>query len=265
MSADWQEGDRLLAGLMTAFGARTRAIPIDGIGRFDGVLLGAFRRPRIEGRFVGDEIRAFGVTWGQVDGDFVVENQYAHISRAAIVRGPSRMDVSGQFSLGFPRADGGEELDARVRIESRPMQDFLDAFDIEDYDVDGRVSGDFHLYGDYTRPLGFGRLSVADGTAYGEPFTAAEAALRFEGAGPAGRAERAEGRDHGRWRGLRRVERLVLVQRGRPRHVGRCAPGDDDDERPVLQRALRLLGHGQRHVRGTPLRREVRHARPLLR
>ncbi|MDH4066507.1 MAG: translocation/assembly module TamB domain-containing protein, partial [Acidobacteriota bacterium] len=182
-STNWQESDRLLAGLLTAFGARTRAIPIDGVGRFDGVLLGAFRRPRIEGRFDGGAIRAWGVTWGEVEGDFVVENQYVTVSRAAIVAGSSRMDVSGRFSVGFPRADGGEEIDARVRISNRGMKDFLAAFDLEDYDVDGLVSGDFHLYGEYTRPHGFGRLNVLRGTAYGEPFAEAEAALRFEGTG----------------------------------------------------------------------------------
>lgn len=182
-STNWQESDRLLAGLMTAFGAHTRAIPIDGVGRFDGVLLGAFRRPRIEGRFEGQAIRAWNVTWGGVDGDFVVENQYANVSRAVIVDGVSRMDVSGQFSLGFPRADGGEEIDARVRIDQRDMKDFLAAFNLQDYDVTGLVSGDFHLYGEYTQPFGFGRLTVLRGTAYGEPFAEAEAALRFEGAG----------------------------------------------------------------------------------
>lgn len=182
-STNWQESDRLLAGLMTAFGATTPAIPIDGIGRFDGVMLGAFRRPRIEGRFVGDEIRAWGVTWGGVDGDFVVENNYAFVSRAVIRDGVSRMDVSGQFSLGFPRRDGGEEINARVRVDTRPVDDFLAAFDLEDYDIDGLVSGDFHLYGQYTQPFGFGRLAITQGTAYGEPFAEGSAALRFEGAG----------------------------------------------------------------------------------
>lgn len=182
-SANWQEGDRLLAGIMTAFGARTMAIPIDGIGRFDGVMLGAFRSPRIEGRFVGEEIRAWGVTWGAVDGDFVVENAYANVSRAVITEGFSRMEVTGQFSLGYPRRDQGEELDARVRITNRGVKDFLAAFDLEDYDVDGIVSGDLHLYGQYTRPVGFGRLSIHRGTAYGEPFAEGVAAMRFEGAG----------------------------------------------------------------------------------
>ena len=168
---------------MTAFGAPTRAIPIDGVGRFEGVMLGAFRRPRIEGRFIGSEMRAWDVNWGEIDGDFVVENSYANISRAVIRSGLSRMDVTGQFSLGYPRADGGEQIDARIRLTDRPLADLREAFDLQDYDVDGSLSGDFHVYGDYEGPHGFGRMSIARGTAYDEPFSEAAAALRFEGAG----------------------------------------------------------------------------------
>ncbi len=182
-SRNWQESDRFLAGIMTAFGAPTGAIPIDGVGKFDGVMLGAFRRPRIEGRFTGSEMRAWDVNWGDIDGDFVVENSYAHISRAAIRSGLSRMDVSGQFSLGYPRADGGEQIDARVRITERPLVDLREAFDLQDYDVDGMLSGDFHVYGDYERPHGFGSMTIARGVAYDEPFSEATAALQFEGEG----------------------------------------------------------------------------------
>lgn len=182
-SRDWQESDRLLAGLMTTFGAPTRAIPVDGVGRFDGVMLGAFRRPRVEGRFSGEEMRAWDVTWGQVTGQFVVENAYADVTGAVVRAGTSRMEVSGRFSLGYPRADGGEEMNARVRVEGRPVVDFREAFDLQDYDLEGSLSGDFHVYGEYERPYGFGRLAIDRGTAYGEPFAHAEAALRFEGAG----------------------------------------------------------------------------------
>jgi hypothetical protein len=182
-SRNWQESDRFLAGIMTAFGASTKAIPIDGVGKFDGVLLGAFRRPRIEGRFTGSEMRAWDVNWGEIDGDFVVENSYANISRAVILSGLSRMDVTGQFSLGYPRADGGEQIDARIRITERPLVDLREAFDLQDYDVDGMLSGDFHVYGEYERPHGFGSMTIARGIAYDEPFSEATAALQFEGDG----------------------------------------------------------------------------------
>src|SRR4029450_3220988 len=64
-SADWQESDRVLAGIMTAFGATTSAVPVGGSGEFDGVMRLAFRHPRIEGRFRGDRLRAWDVTWGR--------------------------------------------------------------------------------------------------------------------------------------------------------------------------------------------------------
>lgn len=182
-SASWQESDRLLAGLLTAFGAPTRAIEIDGVGEFDGVMTGAFRRPRIEGRFRGSAMQAFDVIWGEVDGEVVVENGYAEVSDAVVTRGESRIDVSGRFSLGYPRADGGEEIDARVRLARRPVADLLDAFDIEDYRVDGLLSGEVHVYGRYTGPAGFGRLTIEDGIAYDERFSTASGSLRFEGTG----------------------------------------------------------------------------------
>jgi hypothetical protein len=182
-SANWQESDRLLAGLMTAFGSPTRAQPFDGAGEFDGVLTGAFRRPRVEGRFRGREMQAFDVTWGDVEGDVVIENSYANVSRASLTRGASRIDVTGLFSLGYPRRDQGEEINARIKMDRRPVDDLLNAFDIEDYPVSGVLSGDFHVYGPYTRPFGVGEMRIDAGTAYGEPFSTATAALRFEGNG----------------------------------------------------------------------------------
>lgn len=182
-SADWQESDRFLVALMTAFGSPTRPVEMDGVGEFDGVMLGAFRRPRIEGRFRGGAMRAFDVVWGDAEGDVVIENAYADVRDIVIRRGESLMNVSGLFSLGFPRGDGGEELNARVTMERRPVSDLLNAFDLEDYPVEGALSGQFQVYGPYTRPFGTGRMTIDDGVAYDERFATASAGLRFEGNG----------------------------------------------------------------------------------
>ena len=182
-SANWQESDRFLAGIMTAFGSATNAAPMDGAGEFDGTLTGAFRRPRVQGKFRGRAMQAFDVTWGDAVGDVIIENSYANVSTATISRGDSKLELSGLFSLGFPRRDSGEEINARIRIDRRPVADLLNAFDLEDYPVTGTLSGDFHLYGPYTRPFGFGRMNIDDGTAYGERFETASAGLRFEGNG----------------------------------------------------------------------------------
>ena len=173
----------MLAALMTAFGSRTNAIPIGGYGTFDGVMANSFRRPRIEGTFRGERMRAFDVVWGAVNGAVVIENSYANVKDVTLSSGTSSIQADGQFSLGFPRRDGGEEINARIRIIRRPLTDLRHAFGIDDYDVDGLMSGEFHVYGGYQNPLGFGLMAIVDGVAYGEPFDTASANVRLEGSG----------------------------------------------------------------------------------
>ncbi len=182
-SSDWQDSDRLFAGMLTAFGNRTKAIPVDGYGTFDGVMLDAFRRPRIEGKFAGEEIRAFDVTWGAVAGDAVIENSYADVKDVVVTSGESSIHVNGKFSLGYPRRDGGEELNAHIRVIRRPVADLRHAFDIDDYDFDGTLSGEFTVTGEYERPFGSGMMGITEGVAYGERFDVATANVKLEGDG----------------------------------------------------------------------------------
>ena len=182
-STDWQESDRVLAGLMTAFGAPTTAVPVGGYGEFDGTMRLAFRRPRIEGRFTGERLRAWDVVWGRASGDLVIEDGYVTLDNARVVDGDSVIETEGRFALGYPRRDGGEEINARVRMTRRPLADLRHAFLLDDYPIDGLASGQFHLWGKYQTPHGFGRLQIDEGVAYDEPFQTAAASLRFEGAG----------------------------------------------------------------------------------
>jgi hypothetical protein len=182
-SADWQESDRTFAAVLTAFGSRTGVIDIGGYGTFDGVMVNSFRNPRIEGRFNGYQMRAFDVVWGAVTGDAVIENLYADVSRATIGAAGSTIQTSGRFSLGYPRRDGGEEINARVQIIRRPLSDLRHAFELDDYDLDGLFSGDFRVTGNYTAPYGTGQMTISDGVAYGEPFDYAMAGVRLEGEG----------------------------------------------------------------------------------
>ena len=182
-STDWQESDRVLAGIMTAFGAQTSAVPVGGVGEFDGTMYNAFRRPRIVGRFVGDRLRAWDVVWGRATGDLVIEDSYVALTNARVIAGDSVIETEGRYSLGYPRRDGGEEINGRVRVKNRPLADLRHAFLLDDYPIEGLVSGEFHLYGKYETPFGFGRLQIDRGVAYDEPFDTATASLRFEGAG----------------------------------------------------------------------------------
>jgi len=182
-SADWQEGDRLLAGILNAFGSSARPIPIGGYGTFDGVMRESFRAPRIEGDFVGERIRAWDVTWGSVRGSAVIQDSYVDATGVEIVQGDSRIRTTGRFSMGFPRDDGGPEIDAVIDIARRPVADLRHAFTIDDYDIDGTLDGEFHIHGAYLSPDGFGKMTIRDGVAYGEPFEEATADVRLEGDG----------------------------------------------------------------------------------
>lgn len=183
ISGDWQESDRVLAAIMTVVGARTNAIPVGGYGRFDGVMLNAFRRPRIEGRFTGQDMVAWDVVWGDIEAGVTIENSYAEVENGIVLDGDSRIDASGKFSLGYPRADGGEQIDSRIRVSKRPVVDLRHAFELDDYDFNGTLSGEFHVYGDYQGPLGFGRVLVESGISYGETFDVVESGVRLEGKG----------------------------------------------------------------------------------
>jgi len=182
-SADWQESDRVFAGMLTAFGSRTGVFPIGGHGTFDGVMVNNVRRPRIEGRFAGERMRAFDVVWGAATGRAVIENSYADVANAVIGTGGSVIHADGRFSLGFPRRDGGEEINARIRVIRRPLVDLRHAFALDDYNVDGLFSGEFHVFGSYLTPYGFGQMAIVEGGAYGEPFDTATSAVRLEGDG----------------------------------------------------------------------------------
>ena len=217
-SADWQESDELLAGIITDFGSRTGSVAFGGRGEFDGAMTGAFKRPRVEGVFSGEDMRAWDTLWGTGASHIVVENSYVRTTDALVRLGDSEIHADGLFSLGYPRDDHGEEIDARFRVVKRDLDGLRHAFQLDDYPVTGLLSGEFHLTGQYQRPIGFGGMTIDNGIAYGEPFQKATASLRFDGNGVRldGDEDRQERRVGDR-RGVRRVGLDVFVQRRRPR------------------------------------------------
>ena len=183
-SANWQESDRLMAAVMTAAGAPTGAFAVDGYGTLDGVLLGDLASPRVEATFAGEDVRAWNVDWGTGRGEFVVEDSYLDVIDGDFRRGDAAMAIDGRFSLSRPRRDGGEEMNALVRLESFPAASIRAAFGLTDgYLIEGPATGEMRLYGAYTGLFGVGRLRLDRPTAYGEPFDSAAADLRFEGSG----------------------------------------------------------------------------------
>ena len=181
-SADWQESDRVMAAVMTAFGRPTGDLTIDGHGTMTGVMLGALAAPRIEAAFAGDAIEAWNVEWGRGEGDIVVEDGILEVTAGRFRQAASSLAVDGRFAVGTARS-GREQINARFEVDALPAQYIRDAFELEGYTIDGPTHGQIRLYGDYGAPLGFGRMRLGAGQAYGEPFDEAEADLRFDGGG----------------------------------------------------------------------------------
>src|SRR5262249_2101961 len=180
---DYQESQQVLAGILTDFGSTTGPVSFGGRGEFDGSMNGPFRRPRVEGTFTGQELRAWDTLWGEGRAQIVFENNYLTITDGIIRHDDSEIRAEGLFSLGYPRSDGGPEIDARVRVVGRDVRSLRHAFQIDDYSISGRLTGDFHLTGEYQHPIGFGAMTIEDGVAYGEPFQQGTASLRFDGTG----------------------------------------------------------------------------------
>ncbi|HNV02356.1 MAG TPA: translocation/assembly module TamB domain-containing protein [Vicinamibacterales bacterium] len=182
-STDWQQSMRELAGVLTAFGSPSRPAEVGGEGTFEGVLFNAIWDPRIEGFFAGAGLTFWDVDWGRGESAVVIEHLYADVKDAEVRKGAGTLRATGRFSLGYPRRDRGEELNAVIRISDWDLADFRHAFEFDAYPWDGRVHGELHLWGAYEEPFGFGKVTLAPLAVYEETLTSATASLRFDGPG----------------------------------------------------------------------------------
>ena len=213
-SSDWQESQLVLAGIITDFGSPTGPVPFGGRGEFDGSMTGPFRRPRVEGVFSGEDMRAWDTIWGDGSAEHRRRKQLRDREGWRVRHDGSEIRADGRFSLGYPRRDGGEELDARFRVTRRDLDSLRHAFEIDDYPVSGMLTGEFHLTGEYEHPFGFGSMTIEHGVAYGEPFEQGTAALRFDGSGREARwRRRRQGLRNDDRRGLCRLGLDLLLQR----------------------------------------------------
>ena len=128
-------------------------------------------------------MRAWNVVWGRGSADIVIEDSYVTVSRSSLASDGAKINATGKFSLGYPRRDGGEQINAKVVLSRWPMGDLRHAFELDDWPVDGLVSGEYVLTGNYETPFGDGTMIIEEGVAYGETFERAVSNLKFEGNG----------------------------------------------------------------------------------
>ena len=146
-------------------------------------MTGPFRRAHVEGTFSGEDLRAWDTMWGDGSGRIAYDNGYLTVSNGVVRLGESEIHADGLFSLSAPREDGGDEINARFSATRADMDRLRHAFQLDDYPMSGRMSGDFHLTGQRARPVGFGSMTVENGIYHGQSIESATAALRFDGEG----------------------------------------------------------------------------------
>ena len=179
-------------------------------------------------------MRAWDVVWGSTRGSAVIQNSYVEVSDVVITSGESRIRTAGRFSIGYPRSDGGEEIDARIEITEasgcgsaaclhagrlRPRRHVQRGVPRQ-RQLPHAVR--FRQHGDHRRRGVRGAVRVGDG---GRP----------------ARGRRRSSREHsgqqGRWtgnrRGVRRVEQHLLVQFRCARHPVETLAATKKSPRPV--------------------------------
>ena len=162
------------------------------------------RRPRIEGTFAGERMRAFDVVWGTVTGRAVIENTYADVTSGVIVDdGSRRCRSDGRFSLGFPRRDarrGDQRAHPRHPPAAEPTCATRSTWTTTT--STGCSPASSTSSATTSTPFGFGQMAIVEGVAYGEPFETATAARASRRRGRAARlaADRAGRRPRARAR-----------------------------------------------------------------
>ena len=190
-----------------------------GRGEFDGVMTGPFRRPRVEGDFIGADLWAWDTLWGDGTAHIVVENEYVDVKNS--VDAPRGLGDSRRrhCSRSATRARTAARKSTRGSASSRrDLTGLRHAFQIDEYPVSGLLSGEFHLTGAYQRPMGFGGMTIDNGvrlrrvaaTRWRRRCGSTDRGIRLDGIN----IDKSGG-DHHR-RGVRRLGLHLLVQRRRP-------------------------------------------------
>ena len=169
-STDLSVADDLGLRIRRALGnADAQPFEVAGVGTFHGRWIGTLSDPVYEGRFIGDDVRYLGVTWGHAEwaGSSTAREVRSH--SLVLRKDASELWLDGQLQTGLP----GEQdaLDLTVRLRDWPAADLARALGWE-VDASGPVSGRARIEGRRSAPTGdvaitagsgrFGRVPLRD-------------------------------------------------------------------------------------------------------
>jgi hypothetical protein len=176
---DLAAADDIFRRLRLALGnAEAQSAGFGGQGRFRGRWTGSLRAPIFEGRAEGQRVQYLGVTWGDAQWVGGLDGEELRSHSLVLRRPDGELWLDGRLRLGEYGGDDGLALDARWH--GWPAADFIRAWDWR-LDAAGLTSGTAHIEGRRSAPLGRARVTAAQGTYYGVPFTELTAETRLRG------------------------------------------------------------------------------------
>ena len=253
--------------MLTAFGAATQRDPdrrLRHVRRRRWSTASAARASRA--RSPASSMRAFDVVWGAVNGRGghreQLRRRQGRRRRLRRLGDPRRRPVLARLPAARRRRGDQRAHPHHPTAGGRSAPRLR----LDDYDVDGLLSGEFHVFGDYLAPV---RLRHDDDRRRASPTASRSrrrrASVRLEGDGVRlDSIQIAKGERPRHRRRLRRLERHLLVQLRRPRHSRRDASSLAKTSVGAALGPARLHRRRQRHVRRAALRR-ARHDPRLLR
>lgn len=150
-----------------------------GSGAFQGKWIGTLTQPVFQGRFSGEQVGFLGVTWGRAEWTGASEPERVRMDSLVVRRDGAELRLEGWMDTGL--LGEKDALDLRVGLSGWPAPDLTRAL-AWDVDLQGPVTGQGHLHGRRSAPLGAVRFQSPAGRFSGVGYEALHVAATLRGA-----------------------------------------------------------------------------------
>jgi translocation and assembly module TamB len=146
---------------------------------FDGTIAGALAAPQIAGHVAMGPFTAEGRGFDKLAADLNASPSKAAIQNAVIVRGTSQVSVNASIGLSDWKALPRDPLSVDASIRNGDLADLVALAGQKTVDVSGTLNAAAQIGGTIGSPQGSANLTVANGSAYGQPIDRAQAQVNF--------------------------------------------------------------------------------------
>jgi len=176
---------------------------VHGQASFNGTLTGKPSAPTISGRLQGTDFDTAVVAgspgpplrqtakvststipttmhWDSLVADVTYSPALISMRNILLKRGTAQISGSASVGLHDGQIEPDSHVDARFRLHDADLRELQNLAGV-DYPVTGKVNGETHVSGTLENLGGLGRVQVAGGTIYGEPYRSLSADLQFQG------------------------------------------------------------------------------------